>query len=84
MYDEIRRVVNFVPSSLVGDAEGEIWPNKKILLFCLAAQFDFFPIPCLNIYAVFRGKLECVLECYKYGAFRRINNISRKPVPSLW
>jgi len=26
----------------------------------LAAQFDSCPIPSLNIYVVFRGKLECV------------------------
>ena len=51
---------NLVPRFLVDEAEGEIWPSKKISFSWLASQFDSCPIPSLNICAVFRGKLECV------------------------
>ena len=50
--------INFVPRSLVDDAEGEIWQSKKICLSWLAAPFDSCPIPSLKIDAVFRGKLS--------------------------
>ena len=65
---------NLVPRSLVDEAEGEIWQSKKMCFSRLAAPFDSCPIPSLKIYAVFRGKLECV-KCNKYGAVSEICNI---------
>ena len=49
---------NLVPRSLVDEAEGEIWPSKKICFSWLAAPFDSGPIHSLKIDAVFRGKLS--------------------------
>ena len=42
---------NLLPRSLVDEAEGEIWPSKKIYFSWSAAPFDSCPIPSLKIYA---------------------------------
>ena len=52
-----RYLSNLVPRSLVDEAEGEIWQNKKICFSWLAASFYSCAIPSLKIDAVFRGKI---------------------------